>query len=572
MKKFALGVTLVAFVTLAVGGSLSACGSSDNGSGFEAGKPDGTTGTNPGGDDDDNGDGGGDGSVRINPTGSDGSTCRGLACEISSTCPATGDAGGTTITGTVLDPAGANPIYNAFVYVPMYDPASPATIPAGEGIEPITGGVVFPAGVSCDSCSYLYTGNPIAAANTAPDGTFTLTNVPAGTNIPLVVQIGKWRTHTTVASVPACGTTSAGSIKLPSSADGTDPIMSMPQFALSMGNSDSLECLLYRIGIDLKEFTSGPSATGHVHLFTGAGMNLAGSGTAAPAGEDSLWNTLGSMEKYDVSLFSCEGKETTGASPQILEQYVNAGGRAFTSHFHYSWLSGPIDTDAKEGPVNGKTYTQNPDWASLASWYDGDPGVLQAPYFHAAQTDLIGVKINTELNGDAGVFPKGAALTSWLTTTKAYGTNGVAADEVAIQAPAFDSQVNTNDTDSQPWATYDPASYMTGAPGYEQGLTAHQTAYFSFNTPVDAKATTDGGAPPYCGRVVFTGLHVGAAAMDTTTNPTTNDYQLPTATTCSPTPGNLSPQEKILEFMLFDLSACVVSDTIAPPPPITIVR
>jgi hypothetical protein len=567
MKKFALGVTLVAFVTLAVGGSLSACGSSGNGSGFEGGKPDGTTGT---GDDDDNGDDGGD-AAHITLTNNDGSTCRGLACEISSTCPGGADAGGTTITGTVLDPAGANPIYNAFVYVPMYDPANAGAIPAGEGIQPITGGVVFPKGVSCDSCSYLYTGNPIAAANTAADGTFTITNVPAGTNIPLVVQIGKWRTHTTVASVPACGTTSAGSIKLPSSADGSDPIVSMPQFALSMGNSDSLECLLYRIGIDLKEFTSGPSATGHVHLFTGAGMALDGGGAGAPAGEDSLWNTLASMEKYDVSLFSCEGRETTGADPKILEQYVNAGGRAFTSHFHYSWLAGPIDTDSSEGPYGGKTYQQNADWASLASWYNADPGVLQGTYFHANGSDLIGVKIDTELNGDAGVFPKGEALTQWLTTTKAFGTNGVPADEVAIQAPAFDSQVNTSDPDSQPWATYDPGSYVTGSPGYEKGLTAHQTAYFSFNTPVDAKAT-DGGAPPYCGRVVFTGLHVGAAAQDKTTDPTTNVYDLPSTMTCNPTPGNLSPQEKILEFMLFDLSACVVSDTIAPPSPITIVR
>ena len=405
MKNLVLGVALVAGVTLALGSAVSACGSSDDGSAFEGGTRDGTTGTT--GDDDDTGDGGdgGDGSVRITPIGSDGSSCLGLACQISASCGGGDGGGGTTITGTVLDPSGSNPIYNAFVYVPMYDPAVPAKIPAGQGIQPITGGVVFPSGVSCDDCSYLYTGNPVATAVTAPDGSFTLTNVPAGANIPVVAQIGKWRTHTTVTTVPACGSASAGSIKLPSSADGSDPIMSMPQFALSMGNSDSLECLLYRIGIDLKEFTSGPSATGHVHLFTGAGMVLDGSGTAAPAGEDNLWSSLADMEKYDVSLFSCEGRETTGANPQILEKYVNAGGRAFTSHFHYAWLSGPIDTDVGEGPdPSGGAYRGNADWSKLASWNNDDTGVVSPPYYDG--TDLIGVKINTQLNGTPAPSPR----------------------------------------------------------------------------------------------------------------------------------------------------------------------
>ena len=36
-------------------------------------------------------------------------------------------------------------------------------------------------------------GSPLVGTTSAVDGTFTLNNVPAGSNIPLVIQIGKWR-------------------------------------------------------------------------------------------------------------------------------------------------------------------------------------------------------------------------------------------------------------------------------------------------------------------------------------------------------------------------------------------
>lgn len=66
----------------------------------------------------------------------------------------------------------------------------------------------------------------------------------------------------------------------------------------------------------------------------------------------------------------------------------------------------------------------------------------------------------------------------------------------------------------------------------------------TFNTPVDAPEAEQ------CGRVVFSQFHVAQG-----TN-TANDNQFPSA--CDDAP--MTPQEKALEFMLFDLSACVTSD------------
>jgi hypothetical protein len=81
--------------------------------------------------------------------------------------------------------------------------------------------------------------------------------------------------------------------------------------------------------------------------------------------------------------------------------------------------------------------------------------------------------------------------------------------------------------------------------------------YFSFDTPVNAAAPPDGGPPAYCGRAVFSDLHV---AGDPSTQ---DDSQVAPPGSCST--GDLSPQEKALEFMLFDLSSCVIPDTVAPP-------
>jgi len=149
------------------------------------------------------------------------------------------------------------------------------------------------------------------------------------------------------------------------------------------------------------------------------------------------------------------------------------------------------------------------------------------------------------LNGSAKPFPKGVVLAEWLQLVGALGKNIPVATDLSIYSPRYNSGVTATNVHSQGWIQSDSA---TGGP-------KAATEYFSFDTPVNAPNAPDGGPPNYCGRAVFSDLHVGSDPS-TTDNPPPPDG-------CAM--GPLSPQEKALEFMLFDLSSCVIPDTIAPP-------
>jgi hypothetical protein len=141
-------------------------------------------------------------------------------------------------------------------------------------------------------------------------------------------------------------------------------------------------------------------------------------------------------------------------------------------------------------------------------------------------------------------FPKGMAFSQWLTAVKAAGPMP---GQIRIHDPySGASDVDMVVPPTQRWI-------------YTQGATPARRSiqHFTFNTPI-------GAAPDkQCGRVVFSQFHV--AESDTGLGPS---ERFPMA--CDNRP--MTPQEKALEFMLFDASACVQPDTepprvFQPPPP-----
>jgi len=472
MRRYVLVACSLA-ASLALVGAIPGCGSDDSGSGTNA-----DAGCTAFGCNQDN-EGGRPG-------------CRGLECK-QVTCT----SGGTTsLTGKVFDPAGKVPLYNVIVYVPN---GEPARIEAG-------------LGPTCDRCDGNVSGEPIALTATNANGEFRLDNVPAGTDFPLVMQIGKWRRRVTIPKVDACQSASIAPdlTRLPRNRTEGD----IPRIALTTGSADPLECLLRKIGLDESEFGSA-GADARVHLYAG-GSTAPGTATAsfqaggAFAQATALWSNVDELKKYDIVMLSCEGGELEASKPeasrQALYDYAKVGGRVFTSHFHHYWFS--------NSPV--------PEVKALASWTNDFTCQGGACTFE--QEPAPDVIVNATVNT---TFAKGAAMKEWLKNTQSLTGPG---ETLPIQEARHN--VDAVAAGALSWMTIqNPAS---------GDKTAHE--YVSFNTPVGAADEQ------VCGRVVYSDLHVGAG--DTTGTP------FPAGCT---TP-DLTPQQKALEFMLFDLSSCIQKD------------
>jgi hypothetical protein len=443
----------------------------------------------------------------------------------------------TTVKAKIYDPAGKVPLYNVAVYVP------------NASLDPIA------TGPTCDTCATPVSGSPIASALTDASGQFVMTDVPVGTGIPLVIQVGKWRRVITMPEVKACQENDFDdptTFRLPQNQqDGVGA--NLPKIALAVGGADTLECLLRRIGVSDSEFTN-PTGTGRVNLFVDdiygtAGVNTptsayANGGASFPpfsqlfAGVDAAADGgfsdagLDPLSNYDVVMISCQGSQAAGqfvtsAEKQGLKAFVDGGGRAFLSHYNYSWLRGGSIVDKKDvqpspegAAIDLQTkYAQTP-FPAIAVWED--PAALT--YAPGGDGTYL---IDT-------TFPRGMSMSSWLFNVGASTTAGSIA-LVNVKEPAT-SVLPV----AERWIYQDTMG----------------TPYISANTPIEEASTP----ASQCGRVVQTGIHVAAVSAD-------SHGAFPGGCVS----GDLTAQEKALEFLLFDLSSCV-SDESTPPAPPTIIR
>lgn len=412
--------------------------------------------------------------------------CEGLACSIVD-CSVK-HLPSTTVSGTVFAPNGTLPLNGVTVYVPIGDPGP------------------LPSGVQCDRCVESPQGGTYAQANTDDAGHFTLVDVPATTNVPLVIQVGKWRRQLTIPSVAACQDTAlpATSTALPRNRTEGD----VPRIAITTGDADALDCLVRRLGIDDTEITTDAQG-GRIHLYNGNGAKEFAPGFAGGTGvfndAQTLWGDVEKLSGYDIVLFSCEGGQNPATKPQealqAVHDYADRGGRVFLSHWHNIWVAGERDK-----PSHGL-----PDWESIATFDFGAP-----------QDERIQLTFVDE------AVPKGKLFATWLQNVG----GSTVRDQIQVNEPRYTCQ-SVDPDKGERWVYVDPEqSTPAGKTGVQDML---------FTTPQDRPADDR------CGKVLFSDMHVASGSSSKAFTP------YPAG--CSTMP--LSAQELALAFIFFDISSCV---------------
>ena len=382
----------------------------------------------------------------------------------------------TSISGVVYAPNGIDPLPNVTVYIPN---------------GPVD---AFTPGVSCPVAGQAPSGSPLVGTTTGVDGSFTLVNVPVGSNIPLVIQSGRWRRQLVIPGTTACTSNPLPTsfVVMPKNQSEGD----IPKIAIATGSVDSVECVLRKVGIQDSEFTN-PSGTGRINLYSGSNSAGALIDLSTPS-QGTLMANPATLSQYDVLMLPCQGGQFVQPAAQLANfiNFANAGGRVYSSHYSYVWMY------------------NNPPFNGVANWNVNQSATLSTG---TATIDT--------------TFSDGQTLAQWLQEVGASTTQG----QIALNTIKHD--MNGVIAPTRSWMMLNQTLNTDTSPVMQM----------TFDTPMGTSVNQ-------CGRVLFNEYHVE--------NPQNSPTGVKFPNECPNTP--MTPQEKLLEYSLFDLTNDGGGPTMAP--------
>jgi hypothetical protein len=436
--------------------------------------------------------------------------------------PTTTGGGGVADLGVNRPPSGADlagaPSTGGMTFNDMCS-GTPTTITgailAPNGKDPIASAFAyvpsmrtdFPPNVSCELCN-MQLDTPWATTTSAPDGTFTLDigAVPFAPTVQLTVNKGRFR-HTATITVTPCQANNAADTALPGKAKaGVDDI---PKIAVATGNQDQLDTVLGAMGLDTSagfdcfEGRIKPTGTSTLKKLT----TPCGSRTGLTFVEDLLTNET-MLESYNLVFLSCvPGKfKSLSATQQSqivanLQTWTQKGGRLFVTDNSYDYLAQAFPSDI--------------------NFLDGNTAV-DAANMGAGGTTSSPVQYQGRVND--------TNLATWLSVVGAVpsGTNTLTLNgylnKWSVIASVPMSTVDEVDATNA-------VAYTTLTPSPKPGPVSTYPQSVKFDIDSAGQA---------CGRAIYTSYHT---LLSTTTSIDPNVM--------------LSPQERILEYLMFEAGACV---------------
>jgi hypothetical protein len=381
-------------------------------------------------------------------------------------------------------------------------------VTAPNGLDPVYDAAVyvpqqipeFPQTVQCEVCNEPLGGMPIVTTNTDVNGNFTLTNVPVADMVPVVVQKGRFRRVITM-NIQGCAANpmTADQARLPKNKSEGD----LPKMAVAVGDYDQIECVLHSIGIDESEFT-GPGGGGAVELYqNGGGFGLGGGGASE---FEMLLTNSSKLQTYNLVFINCTGntfdnlKNPTLAT-QNLYSYVNNGGRLYVTDWSYDYME------------------QVQQFAPYIFYHGGGDMTKPQPVHAAASASD---------TSDFNATVADATLVQWLQATGVTSSSTVKIQDLLGGWVLMDGTA----TDQM---TYPSQSWVHGQ---TNGADRPLTVTFDYNM---------------CGKVLYSSYHTREPGGADPFGLGGNNFP----SYCKSTAKTMIAQEKILEYLILQISACV---------------
>jgi hypothetical protein len=239
------------------------------------------------------------------------------------------------------------------------------------------------------------------------------------------------------------------------------------------------------------------------------------------------------IDNYDMVVLSCQGVELTQSASDLatLYDYANSGGRVFGTHYSYVWFNHNADF----ATTASWRFDGNDEWPSLTGYID----TVSNPKAGDFQAWLEAVGASAPGSGTVPVVVTRHSTDGVLGNTQQWlYRHGQCTSPVSV-CTAGSNQGNQCTSDSQcgTGGKCTPNGKCNGTDYTGKNFPLH----FTFNTPVNPAADQ-----AQCGRALFSDFHVSDAQGN-------NGQTFPSK--CDNKPMNA--QEKLLEYMLFDLGSCV---------------